>query len=138
MKTQLDIAYVIANLVRQTMPDLDSRFEEQKISLLANKCSAPLLGIWLDASGAEYLLSMFALDDKDFKAEFPEAVNISRYQRQQISLAIQEHVGKCPHCSIRHSHDIELDKEIEEECRKNTDFLLRLLDNDKDVSSPVA
>jgi hypothetical protein len=134
MKTQRDITYVIANLVRQSVTDLESRLEAQKRALSEKNCTTPLLSIWMDARGADYLLSVFALNDEEISAELPEAAGLSGHQRHQIVAVIEEHLEHCPRCSLRYSHDKKLDEEIEGECRKNTDFLLDLLDDNENIS----
>jgi hypothetical protein len=125
-----EITDVIAELVLQTTPDLESRLEDQAEALREVQCVNPLLGRWIDAYDVKYLLSTFALTDKDFAARFPSMAHIAMRERQKVVAAIEEHFDRCPHCYLKRAYDLELDARIKQACQQNNSLLLQLLEED--------
>jgi hypothetical protein len=128
MKSDLtDMTDVIASLVLQAAPDLDSRLEYQAEALREAKCTNPLVGKWIDSTDVKYLFSTLALRDKDFALRFPAMAHITGQKRQQFIAAIEAHFKQCAHCSLKRGYDLELDGRIKQACLENKDFLLQLL-----------
>jgi hypothetical protein len=130
-----DITNVIADLVRQATPDLESRLEYQAEALREVKCTTPVLGQWIDANDVKYLLSTFALEDKNFDERFPAIAHIAGQERQHLIATIKTHLEECPHCSLKRGYDLELDARIKQACQQNNSALLQLLEEDGTDSS---
>lgn len=128
-----DITDVITDLVRQAAPDLAARLEYQAEALREGKpCEKPALGRWIDENEVKYLISTFALEDKDFAARFPTMAHLTGHERKQFVAAIEAHLESCPHCSLKRAYDMELDARIKRTCRDNRDALLQLLKEAKE------
>jgi hypothetical protein len=125
-----DVIDVIADLVRQSTPDLPARLEYQAEALSELECTQPMLGRWIDEYDVNYLLSAFALADKDFAAKFPGMAHFSGHERQQFLIMLETHFERCPHCSLKRGYELELDARIEQACRQNRDSLLQLLEEE--------
>lgn len=130
-----DITEVIANFVFKSAPDLASRLEFQAEALDEAKCINPVIGRWVDENDVKYLLSTFALNDKDFAERFPAMAHTSRAERQRVAAALEKHFEHCQHCSLKRGYDLELDARINQACQQNSDFLLQLLGEDETESS---
>jgi len=126
-----DITDVIADFVLQTAPGLESRLEDQAEALREAKCTDPAVGQWIVASDVKYLLSIFALEDKDFAAKFPTMAHITGPERQQFIATIEAHCEQCPHCSLKRGYDLEWDARIKQSCKQNNNVLLKLLEEDE-------
>lgn len=129
MKSNLTNA--IAALVFKSAPDLADRLEAQAEALNEAKCTNPVLGQWIDASDVKYLLSTFALGDKDFAEKFPTMAQTTEAERQRVIAAFEEHFKHCQHCSLKRAYDLELDTRIKQACQQNSDVLLQLLEEDE-------
>lgn len=125
MKT--NITDTIADLVIQAEPDLATRLEYQEEALREVECTNHIFGQWIDAHDVKYLLSTFALGDTDFAERFPTMAHISWHERQRVLAALETHLGKCPHCSLKRGYDLELDARIKQACEQNNSALLQLL-----------
>ncbi len=130
-----DLTDKIADFVFMTTPDLASRLEYQAEALREAKCTNPVVGRWIDENDVKYLLSAFALEEKDFAAKFPTLAHITAQERQQAITTIEDHLEKCPHCSLKRGYDLELDAKIKQECQKNRDVLLQLLKEEEEADS---
>jgi hypothetical protein len=126
-----DLADVIADFVFKSAPDLASRLEAQAEALAEAKCTNPVIGRWVDENDVKYLLSTFALSDKDFAERFPAMAHTSRAERQLVIAALEEHFEQCQHCSLKRGYDLELDERIKQACRQNSDVLLQILEEDE-------
>ena len=127
-----DILDVITELVGQDS-ELELRLEAQAEVLRETECIKPVLGQLIDANDVKYLLSLLALSDKDFAERFPAKAQFSEQQRQRLTTAIEEHLERCPHCSLKRSYDLELDARIKKVCQQNSGLLLELLAGDADL-----
>lgn len=130
-----DLTDIIADLVFKSAPDLASRLEYQAEALDEAKCSNPVIGRWVDENDVKYLLSTFALSDKDFAERFPAMANTRREERKQVIAAIEGHLEHCKHCSLKRGFDSELDARIKKACQQNSDFLLKILGEDETESA---
>jgi hypothetical protein len=126
-----DIADVIAELVRQKNPDVDSRLAYQAEELGEVRCTSPLMGRWVDSHDVEYMLSALDLDDEDFAPRFPAAAHVRAEERRRLAAAMESHLGVCKHCSLKRGFEVELDGRIERACLENRDFLLRLVEDEE-------
>lgn len=122
-----DVSEVIADLIFETEPDLTSRLESQEEALRETPCTDPPLGRWVDENDVPYLLSVIALGDEEFVAEFPAMARADAGERQRFRAALEAHLDECPHCSLKRGYDIEMGARVEQACRQNRDFLLRVL-----------
>jgi hypothetical protein len=122
-----DITNVIAELVLESDSDLATRLEYQAEALRTTECTNPVIGQWVDENDVKYLLSTFALGDKDFAARFPAMGYITAPERQRVIAAIEAHCNDCPHCSLKRGYDMELDARIKQACQQNNSALLQLL-----------
>lgn len=129
-----EITEVIADLVRRSNPEFDSRLEAQAKTLEEIECINPLLGQWIDTNDVKYLLSVFALKGEDFAAKFPAMAHIPEQDRQQVIAALETHMELCPHCSLKREYDLELDDQIKQVCQENDALLLQLLDEESEES----
>jgi hypothetical protein len=123
-----DITNAITDFVLEANPDLGSRLEAQAEALREVECTNPDVGQWIDANDVKYLLSIFALEDKDFAAKFPTMAHITGPERQRFAATIGIHCKHCPHCSLKRESDSELDEHIKQACQQNNNFLLKLLE----------
>ena len=130
-----DLTDVIADFVFKSAPDLASRLEAQAEALAEAKCINPLIGRWVDENDVKYLLSTFALNDKDFAERFPAMAHTSKAERQRVVAALEDHFEHCQHCSLKRGYDLELDARIKQACEQNSDFLLQLLVEDETETS---
>lgn len=130
-----DLTDVITDLVFKSAPDLADRLEAQSEALDEAKCINPLLGQWIDENDVKYLLSTFALSDKDFTERFPAMAHTTEEQRRRVIATFEEHFEHCQHCSLKRAYDLELDARIKQTCRENSDALLQLLEEDETESS---
>jgi hypothetical protein len=131
-KNANDILDVITDLVSQDS-EVELRLEAQAEVLREVKCIKPVFGQLIDANDVKYLLSLLALSDKDFAERFPTKSHFLEQQRQRLITAIEEHLERCPHCSLKRSYDLERDARIKQVCRQNGDLLLELLAGDSDL-----
>lgn len=134
MKSNIEDA--IANFVFQIATDLTSRLEVQEESLRETECTNPTLGRWLDANGANYLLSVLNLGDKDFAEMHPAMAHVSAPERRRFAAELENHFTQCSHCSLARGYELELDARIEQACRQNNRHLLQQLkkENEADLS----
>jgi hypothetical protein len=130
-----DLTDVIADFVFKSAPDLASRLEAQAEALAEAQCINPVVGRWVDENDVKYLLSTFALNDKDFAKRFPAMAHTSGAERQQVVATLEEHFEHCQHCSLKRGYDLELDARIKQACQRNSDFLLQVLGEDETESS---
>ncbi|HEX5733540.1 MAG TPA: hypothetical protein VF131_11960 [Blastocatellia bacterium] len=130
-----DLTDAIAEFVYKSAPDLASRLESQAEALDEAKCINPVIGSWVDENDVKYLLSTFALNDKDFADRFPSMAHTTRAERQRVIAALEEHFEHCQHCSLKRGYDLELDARIKQACRQNSDRLLRLIGEEDSESS---
>lgn len=133
-----DIIDMIADLVFRTAPDLASRLEYQEEALREAECTTPAVGRWINNNDVKYVLSAFALEDKDFAAKFPAMAKITGAQRQQFIATLETHFDECPHCSLKRGYDLELDARIKQVCQQNSDVLLQLLEEEDESDSKEA
>jgi hypothetical protein len=133
MKTAFTV--MIADLILKTAPDIASRLEYQAEALREAECTKPVVGLWIDENDVKYLLSAFALEQKDFAARFPAMAHITEQERQQVITTIEDHLDSCPHCSLKRGYDLELDARIKQECQKNREILLQLLEEEEESDS---
>lgn len=126
---KLDVIERIAELVKRSTPDLPSRLEYQAEGLHEAKCLNPLVGRWIDEHGVNYLLSVFALDDKDFADSLPALAHVTEHDRKRIVATFEGHLEQCHHCSLKRGYELELDSRIERACRQDKDSLLQLLED---------
>ena len=126
-----EITEVIADLVHETEPDLESRLESQAEALRERKCVNPLIGGLVDAYDIKYLLSSLSLEDPDFAVMFPALSSLTAERRVELVTSIKEHFEHCPYCFLKRSYDLELDARIKQVCRNNAPLLLRLLDEEE-------
>lgn len=126
-----DLTDVIADFVFKSAPDLASRLESQAEALDEAKCSNPVLGRWIDENDVKYLLSTFALNDKDFAEKFPAMAHTTKAKRRRVVAALEEHFEHCTHCSLKRGYDLELDAHIKQACQQNSDFLLQILEEEE-------
>lgn len=129
-----DITDMIAEMVRQAAPELASRLEYQELALRESECVAPSVGRWIDDNSVKYLLSAFALEDKDFAERFPALAHITGPERQQFIAAVEAHFDQCKHCYLKRGFDLELDARIKLTCRQNSAALLELLEEETAVT----
>lgn len=127
--TKFNISDVIANLVFQTNPELTSRLEAQEEALRESPCSDPVIGRWAD--DADHVLSTLSLSDKDFGEMHPSVAHVSGVERRRLAAAIETHMGKCQHCSLKRGYDVELTARIERAFRQDDDFISQLLKEDE-------
>ncbi|HKY05937.1 MAG TPA: hypothetical protein VJQ56_13665 [Blastocatellia bacterium] len=125
-----DLTDVIAAFVFRSAPDLASRLEAQAEALDEAKCNNPVIGRWVDENDVKYLLSAFALNDKDFAERFPAMAHTSKAERQQVIAVFEEHFEHCKHCSLKRGYDLEMDARIKQACKQNSDFLLQMLEEE--------
>ena len=125
-----ELTDVIADFVFKSAPDLASRLESQAEALDEAKCINPVIGRWVDENDVKYLLSTFALNDKDFAERFPTMAHMSSATRQQVIAALEDHFEHCQHCSLKRGYDLELDARIKRACQQNSAFLLQLMRED--------
>lgn len=130
-----DLTNAIADFVFRSAPDVADRLEAQAEALDEAKCTNPLLGQWVDENDVKYLLSTFALSDKDFAEKFPAMAQTTEAERQRVIAAFEEHFEHCQHCSLKRAYDLELDTRIKQACQQNSDVLLKLLEEDETESS---
>jgi hypothetical protein len=123
-----DITKVMAGLVRQANPDLETRLTYQAEALRETPCIDPSVGRWVDANGVPLLLSALALDDEDFAERYPAMAHLGGPERQRLAAKLEAHFDQCPHCSLKRGYDLESEARIEQTCRQNKDFLLRILE----------
>ncbi len=126
-----EITEVIADLVHEAEPDLESRLESQAEALLERKCVTPLIGSLVDAFDVKYLLSSLSLEDPDFAATFSALSSMTSERRVELVKSIKVHFNQCPHCFLKRSYDLEIDARIKQVCRNNAPFLLRLLSEEE-------
>jgi hypothetical protein len=126
-----NIIAVIADMVRQPDPELTTRLEYQEEALREIECTYPVIGRWIDAYDVKYLLSTFALGDKDFATKFPAMAHTTEAQRQRLIVAIEAHIDQCKHCSLKRGFDLEIETRIERACQQNKGELLRILNEDE-------
>lgn len=126
-----DIADIIAELVRQNNPDVDSRIAYQAEALSEIKCTRPLIGRWIDSCDVEYLLSALDLADEDFASRFPASASVKAPERRRMAAAIESHLCECQHCALKRGYELELDGRIEQECIQNRDLLLQILKDER-------
>jgi hypothetical protein len=129
-----DITDVLANLTRQANPELESRLECQAEVLAQTACIEPMIGEWIDSNDVIYLLEALTLEERDFAERFPRFGHLTIEQRQRWIVAIEAHLDRCVHCSLKRSYDLEFDARIERIYRSNRYVLLQLLDTDEDAS----
>lgn len=129
-----DITDMIADMVRQTAPELASRLEYQAEALRETECTDPMVGRWVDDNDVKYLLSAFALEDEDFAERFPALAHITGPERQQFIAAVEAHFDQCLHCARKRGFDLELDARIKKTCRQNSATLLQLLEEEMAVA----
>jgi hypothetical protein len=122
-----EITDVIADLVLQANPELESRLEYQAEALRESACISHVFGRWIDANDVKYLLSTFNLTDADFASRFPSMAHVTREDRRRVVAAIEKHFEQCTHCSLKRGYDLELDAQIKQACRQNSSLLLELL-----------
>jgi hypothetical protein len=124
---------LIADFVFKSAPDLASRLEAQAEALDEAKCINPLIGRWVDEHDVKYLMSTFALNDRDFAERFPAMAQTSEAERQRVIAALEEHFEHCKHCSLKRGYDLELDARIKQASKQNSDLLLRLMADDQAI-----
>lgn len=129
-----DISNIIANLLREAEPDLDSRMKDQAEALKDSRCTDPLIGRWIDTNHVQYLLAAFALNDSDFAENFPKMAHVSEDQRKRIINSFDDHFAHCVHCSLKRGYDLELDSRIERVIGNNRDHLLHQLQPEQPIS----
>jgi hypothetical protein len=132
---------VIADQVLKSAPELQDRLQYQAEALEEHKCTQPVLGHWIDENDVKYLLSSFALGDKDFAARFPAMGQVSEATRQRLLQAFDRHFESCVHCSLKRGYDLELDARIKQTCKEESHSLLELLGakgNNLREAEPVA
>jgi len=122
-----EITDIIADLVRQSNPDIEARLESQDEALREHECTDPLIGKWVDANDVKYLLSTFDLADADFAERVPSMAHVGREERRLVAKSIEKHFEQCTHCSLKRGYDLELDAQIKRACRQNSALLLELL-----------
>jgi dihydropteroate synthase len=130
-----DLTDTIADLVFKSAPDLADRLKAQAEALNEATCINPLLGKWIDANDVKYLLSTFALGDKDFAEKFPSMAHTTEEERRRVIAAFEEHFEHCTHCSLKRAYDLELDARIKKTCQENSNALLQLLEEEESESS---
>ena len=130
-----DLTNEIADLVFKSAPDLADRLEAQAEALDEAKCTNPVIGQWVDANDVKYLLSTFALGNKDFAEKFPAMASTTEEERQHVIAAFEEHFKHCKHCSLKRAYDLELDERIKRACQQNSEALLQLLEGDETETS---
>lgn len=133
-----DIADIIAELVRQTNPDVDSRIAYHAEALSEVKCTRPLIGRWIDSCDVEYLLSALDLADEDFASRFPVASSVKASDRRRMAAAIESHLCECQHCALKRGYELELDGRIEQACIQNRDLLLQILEEERPAAAKAA
>jgi hypothetical protein len=111
-----DITDVIANLILQADPELETRLESQEEALQTTLCLEPTIGRWIDNTDVNYLLAALELNQKDFSKAFPEFAHLLPRQRQRCIILIEQHFELCAHCSLKRAYDLELDARIERIC----------------------
>lgn len=126
-----DITLLIAELVRQAIPGLDSRQEYQSEALVENICTVPAIGRLIDSNDVKYLMSALALGDSDFGSIFPNIRNLKKSERQELAGTLEDHFEQCGHCSRKRGYDLEWNERITGVCRENKDPLLELLEESK-------
>ena len=130
MQTTSEISEVIFDFIRESFPGFDSRTEDQAEGLRETNCTNPVIGRWLNAYDVEYLLSAFAMTDRDFAEEFPGMPPLSGLQRQQVLAALRAHLNSCPQCALKSGFDQEFEARLKQELRQNSQVLLELLEEE--------
>jgi hypothetical protein len=124
---QSNVLDTIVDLVRQANPELTARLAYQAEALREAECTNSLFGRWVDANDVKYLLSTFALGDREFAERFPSMTDITEQGRKRVLAALETHIGQCKHCSLKQGFDLELDAYIKKVCKQNDAALLQLL-----------
>jgi len=128
------VSTAVANFVRRADPEVEFRLEAQAEALDESVCIDARVGQWIDAHDVEYLNAVLDLDDFDFAKRFPSVNHVTYDRRQRMKAEIQTHLAHCPHCSLKHGFELELDSRIMRACRENRDDLLQLLnEEDREV-----
>lgn len=128
--TKFDISDVLAGLVFKTNPGLTSRLEAQEEELRESACTEPALGRWIN-DDVEYLLSALSLGDKDFAELFPSMSNVGSDERSRLAAALETHMTRCRHCSLRRGYALELSARIERALRERDGLLSQMLEEDE-------
>lgn len=128
--TKFDVSDVIAGLVFKTNPGLTSRLEDQEEALRESSCTEPALGRWIN-DDIEYVLSALSLSDKDFAEMFPSMANVGGDERGRLAAALETHMTRCRHCSLRRAYALELSARIERALREPDGLLSQMLEEDE-------
>lgn len=131
MQSTKDIGEIIADFVRKTYTDTDSRFEYQAEALLEKQCTNAAVGKVFELANVEYLLSAFDLEDEDFAEEFPAMSYLNRSERQLLLTTMQQHLESCSRCGLKQAYDLEFETRLRNACRQNSDALLQVLKDDE-------
>ncbi len=104
----------IARLVFQSDAEFATRLKIQAEAspLCELSCINPAVGRWVDENNMEYLLSVLALDDKDFAIAFPALSGITTQQRRQVIARIASHLEVCLHCAGKRAYDLEFEERV--------------------------
>jgi hypothetical protein len=125
MTMKYDIIDQIATIVREKQ---SARDEPTQPAQTANRlsCINPFYGEWVDI-GVEYFFSVFELDDRDFASQIPALAHLGKSARQRFIKRMRKHLQACSCCALKHRIEINLNADIEQACRENSDFLLQQL-----------
>ena len=129
-----DCVQLIAQLVRDADKQPGARDKDaQKDAVSETGCTVLVIGNWVDNFDIKYLLSILALNDKDFVENFPNAGAIPREDRQAVARTIESHIEGCRHCALKQGFDIEEDDQIKRICRENRALLIEMLAGNRPV-----
>ena len=124
-----DITENIAHLVLTGDNSFEQHMEEQGETLRRLKCINPFYGRLIER-GAELLLSLFDLDDRDFAVRLPALAHLDKPSRQQFLRAIERHLEECEHCAITYQNELDLNARIEQACCENRELILDQLEEE--------
>jgi hypothetical protein len=128
-----DCVQLIARLVREADMEAGARDKAaQRDAVVETECTFRVIGNWVDSFDIKYLLSILALNDKDFVENFPNAGTIPREDRKALARTIESHIDGCQHCALKRGFDIEEDDQIKRICRDNRAMLLEMLAEDNE------
>jgi TIR domain len=116
-----NIGEIIARWVLQNDVEFGTRIEIQDKGFPSSElsCTDPAVGRWIDGTNVEYLLSVLALDDKEFAVTFPALSGITTQQRRQFIARIESHLEVCLQCAHQRAHDLEFEKRLNHAVRVN-------------------
>ncbi|HEX8146539.1 MAG TPA: hypothetical protein VF591_04970 [Pyrinomonadaceae bacterium] len=91
------------------------RLREQDLEIeAAAACTRPEIGRLVEAHYVPLLLSILALSDQRFDAEYAGEGRVPLEIRKALSEAIVAHSQECPRCGIKYASDFEWDAHLEE------------------------